>query len=398
MPAGKKILIGISGSIAAYKICWLVRDLVRSGAEVQVVLTPSAQQFVTPLTLSTLSGKPVYTHLVKNEEGEWVNHVALGLWADLILVAPCTAHTLASMAQGSCDHLLLAILLSARCPVAFAPAMDHDMFLHPATQHNLRVLTERGYHLIPTEHGELASGLVGEGRMAEPSTLMAWIQDFLVGGPRWDGIRVLLTAGPTREALDPVRFLSNRSSGRMGIALAEALADRGAQVDLVYGPGDQVCRHPGVHVHRVQTALEMQVCCQELNEGCSLLIFTAAVADYRAAQVAENKIKKSGGELVLTLLPNPDLLAEAGMNKKPHQKVVGFALESDNEEAHALTKLKTKKADMIVLNSLRQEGGAMDAESMSARLLFSENEKEDLPRSSKKDLAIDILRAITHRW
>ncbi|MFZ9968643.1 MAG: bifunctional phosphopantothenoylcysteine decarboxylase/phosphopantothenate--cysteine ligase CoaBC [Bacteroidia bacterium] len=398
MPAGKKILIGISGSIAAYKICWLVRDLVRSGADVQVVLTPSAQQFVTPLTLSTLSGKPVYSHLVKNEEGEWVNHVALGLWADLILVAPCTAHTLASMAQGSCDHLLLAILLSARCPVAFAPAMDHDMFCHPATQENIRTLTERGYHLIPTENGELASGLVGEGRMAEPSTLLAWIQDFLVGGPRWDGTRVLLTAGPTREALDPVRYISNRSSGRMGIALAEALADRGAQVDLVYGPGDQVCRHPGIRVHRVQTALEMQACCEQLNESCSLLIFAAAVADYRAAEVSENKIKKSGDELLLTLVPNPDLLAEAGKNKKPHQKVVGFALESQNEEANALSKLQTKKADMMVLNSLRQEGGAMDAEAMSVRLLFAEHDSEDLPRSPKRALANEILRAITQRW
>ena len=398
MPAGKKILIGISGSIAAYKICSLVRDLVRSGAEVQVVLTPSAAQFVTPLTLSTLSGRPVYTHLVKNEEGEWVNHVALGLWADLIIIAPCTAHTLASMAHGHCDHLLLATVLSARCPVAFAPAMDHDMYLHPATSANIQTLLERGYHMIPTEHGELASGLVGEGRMAEPETLLAWIREFLIGEPLWEGSRVLITAGPTREALDPVRYISNRSSGRMGIALAEVLADRGAHVELVYGPGDQVCRHPGVRVHRVETAVQMQEVCRGLSDACQLLIFAAAVADYRPALVSTNKIKKTEGPFTLSLVPNPDLLSEAGHHKNPGQRVVGFALESNNEEENALTKLKAKKADMIVLNSLNQEGGAMDAESMSVRILTPDHATLDIPSSPKRQLAESIVHAMVRLW
>ena len=398
MPAGKKILIGISGSIAAYKICSLVRDLVRSGAEVQVVLTPSAAQFVTPLTLSTLSGRPVYTNLVKNQEGEWVNHVALGLWADLILIAPCTAHTLANMAQGLCDHLLLATVLSARCPVAFAPAMDHDMYLHPSTQANIQTLVERGYHLIPTEHGELASGLIGEGRMAEPERLLAWIREFLVGEPLWQGSRVLITAGPTREALDPVRYISNRSSGRMGIALAEALADRGAQVDLIYGPGDQVCRHPGVQVHRVESALEMKTACDERSEACHLLIFAAAVADYRPALSSSTKIKKTEDAWMLSMVPNPDLLKEAGHRKKPEQRVVGFALESNDEQAHAYAKLKSKKADMIVLNSLRQEGGAMDAEAMSVQILTADQEPVDLPRQPKRQLAAEIIRTMVRFW
>jgi phosphopantothenoylcysteine decarboxylase/phosphopantothenate--cysteine ligase len=387
MPAGKKILIGISSSIAAYKICGLVRDLVRSGAEIQVVLTPSAAEFVTPLTLSTLSGRPVYTHLVQNDQGEWVNHVALGLWADLILVAPCTANTLAAMASGSCNNLLLAIVLSARCPVAIAPAMDHDMFLHPTTQANLQHLRALGYRIIPPGTGELASGLVGEGRMAEPEILMEFIRDTLLGDSFLSGQRVLVTAGPTREYLDPVRYISNRSSGKMGLALAEALADRGAQVELIYGPGTENCRHPGVHIRRVETAIQMFEQCKELAHHCSLQVYAAAVADYRPAEFSDSKLKKSESALTLDLLPNPDLLHYAGSHKKAGQQIVGFALESDSEIENALYKLKHKQADLVVMNSLRQEGGAMDADRMGCTLLTHDQEPVHLEPLPKRELA-----------
>lgn len=387
MPAGKKVLIGISSSIAAYKICGLVRELVRSGAEVQVVLTPSAHEFVTPLTLSTLSGRPVYTDLVQNKEGEWVNHVALGLWADLILVAPCTANTLAAMASGTCNNLLLATVLSARCPVAVAPAMDHDMFGHPTTQTNLQRLHDMGYRIVEPVSGELASGLIGEGRMAEPEDLLKSIREILLGDSFLQGQRVLVTAGPTREYLDPVRYITNRSSGRMGLALAEALADRGASVELIYGPGSELCRHPGVRVHSVETAAQMMDACRKFAESCTLQVYAAAVADYRAATYADQKIKKSEASLTLELVANPDILQYAGTHKKPGQTVVGFALESENEIENALRKLHHKHADLVVMNSLRQEGGAMDAAEMGCTLLTANHDPVHLPTMPKRDLA-----------
>ena len=394
MPAGQNILIGVSGSIAAYKICLLVRDLVRRGAEVQVVMTPSATQFVTPLTLSTLSGRPVYTDLVRNEQGEWVNHVALGLWADLVLVAPCTAHTLAGMAAGTCDNLLLAVVLSARCPVVVAPAMDHDMYLHPATTANLTLLQERGVRVIPPQSGELASGLIGEGRMCEPESMADILQTMLCGEAFLHGQTVLVTAGPTREPLDPVRYLSNRSSGRMGLALAEALAERGASIELILGPVSGTVRHPRIRVHRAQTARDMQEHCLRLGEGCTLLVFAAAVSDYRPLHFSENKIKKSDGNLELKLTPNPDLLLEAGLRKGPHQKTVGFALESDQEMTFAMEKMHAKRADMIVLNSLNQEGGAMDSEEMECTLLTPHHQPLPLPRQPKKALARSVVEAM----
>jgi len=387
MPAGKKVLIGISSSIAAYKICGLVRELVRSGAEVQVVLTPSANEFVTPLTLSTLSGRPVYTNLVQNKEGEWVNHVDLGLWSDLILVAPCTANTLAAMASGSCNNLLLATVLSARCPVAVAPAMDHDMFLHPTTQANLQRLDAMGYRIIAPGTGELASGLMGEGRMAEPELLLQAIREILLGEPFLSGQRVLVTAGPTREYLDPVRYITNRSSGKMGLALAEALADRGAQVELIYGPGTEKCRHPGVTTHPVETAAQMLDACREVADHCTLQVYAAAVADYRPAMFSENKIKKSKAPLSLDLVANPDILHYAGTHKKQGQFIVGFALESENEIENGLLKLHQKQADLVVMNSLRQEGGAMDAGHMECTLLTAHQDPVHLPAMPKRELA-----------
>jgi phosphopantothenoylcysteine decarboxylase/phosphopantothenate--cysteine ligase len=396
MPAGKNILIGISSSIAAYKICGLVRDLVRSGAEVQVVLTPTAHEFVTPLTLSTLSGRPVYTNLVRNNEGEWVNHVALGLWADLILVAPCTANTMAAMAGGSCSNLLLATVLSARCPVAVAPAMDHDMFLHPATQNNLRVLGQMGYRIIEPGTGELASGLMGQGRMVEPEELLQAIREILVGDSFLRGQRVLVTAGPTREYLDPVRYITNRSSGKMGLALAEALADRGAQVDLIYGPGREICRHPGVRTQAVETASQMMDACREIADHCALQVYAAAVADYRPASFSANKIKKSKSPFSLDLVANPDLLHDAGTRKKKGQSIVGFALESENEIENGLRKLHQKHADMIVMNSLRQEGGAMDANQMECTLLTADHEPVHIPAMPKRELAQTLVQQFRH--
>lgn len=396
MPAGKNILIGISSSIAAYKICGLVRELVRSGAEVQVVLTPSAHEFVTPLTLSTLSGRPVYTNLVQNKEGEWVNHVNLGLWADLILIAPCTAHTLAALANGSCNNLLLATVLSARCPVAVAPAMDHDMFLHPTSQSNLKQLVQMGYRIIEPGIGELASGLVGQGRMAEPEVLFQAVREILIGDSFLSGHKVLVTAGPTREYLDPVRYITNRSSGKMGLALAEALADRGAQVDLIYGPGTEICRHPGVRTHAVETASQMMNACREVADQCTLQVYCAAVADYRPASYSANKIKKSASPLSLDLVANPDILLDAGTRKKSGQYIVGFALESEHEIENGLQKLHQKHADLIVMNSLRQEGGAMNADHMGCTLLTADHEPIPMPAMAKRDLARDMVQQFRH--
>lgn len=353
--SGKKILLGVCGSIAAYKSVFLLRMLVKMGAEVKVVMTPSATTFVTPLTFATLSRHTVGVDIQNDDE--WQNHVELGLWADLYIIAPATANTLSQMAQGACNNILLAAYLSARCPVMIAPAMDLDMWEHPATKRNLALLQKDGVRLISVGSGELASGLHGPGRVAEPEEIVAIVTAYFNPELPLVGKRILITAGPTRESLDPVRFISNHSTGKMGMALAESLAEAGAQVELVLGPTSlPVPPHPNIKIHSVVSALDMLAACEAVFEACHGAIFCAAVADYRPLTVADQKIKKSGEAMQLELVKNPDIAATLGARKKAGQILVGFALETNNEEAHALKKLEAKNLDLIVLNSLRDAG------------------------------------------
>lgn len=391
---GKKIIVAITGSIAAYKTPQLVRLLVKAGAEVQVVMTPSATDFVSPLALSTVAQHPVFTS-VRNG-AEWNNHVHLGRWADLLLVAPCSANTLAKMAQGLCDNMVLAVYLSATCPIAIAPAMDEDMWLHPATTNNLRTLASFGHHMIPVAYGSLASGLVGAGRMAEPEDLVQFATGVLTPTGRGVGMCALITAGPTYEAIDPVRFIGNHSSGKMGIALAECLATQGVQVSLVLGPVAATIQHPLIEVHRVTSALEMFDTCTQLFPDMDMVIMSAAVADFRPEQVATEKIKKQGTEthLQLNLVKNPDILAHLGKEKKEGQLIVGFALETDNEMEHAQKKLQHKHADMIVLNSLKDAGAGFGHDTNKVTLLDKDGTITALPLQSKQDTAAAIVAYI----
>jgi len=389
---GKHIILGISGSIAAYKSALLTRLLVKAGAEVQVLMTPAAATFITPLTLHTLSGKPVYAQV--STEAGWNNHVELGLWADAYLLAPATANTLAQMAQGLCDNMVTAVYLSARCPVFFAPAMDLDMWKHPATQANVARLQGYGDTLIPVGRGELASGLVGEGRMAEPEDIRRLLEAHFDGQQLLAGKRVLITAGPTHEPIDPVRFIGNRSSGRMGIALAEAAAAMGASVKLVLGPSALGIQHPKVEVERVETAREMFQATLRQFPGTDLAVLAAAVADYRPAEVAEHKIKKTAAENpAIALVKNPDIAATLGEQKQPGQLVVGFALETKNEEAHARSKMERKNMDLIVLNSLRDEGAGFEQPTNKVTLFDRNNKRRALELKTKEAVARDILRA-----
>ena len=349
---GKKILLGISGSIAAYKSAFLTRLLVKAGAEVQILMTPSAASFISPLTLSTLSKRPVFSS-VSSEEG-WNNHVELGLWADAMLVAPLTANTLAKMASGLCDNVIVASYLSARCPVFFAPAMDVDMWHHPSTKANVKKLQSYGNHLIPVGDGELASGLQGEGRMAEPEDIVQLLADFFTDKQELSGKTALVTAGPTYEPIDPVRFIGNRSSGKMGVALAEALAKKGAQVKLVLGPSRLQVDHPLIETIRVETAQQMYEAAHQNFPDCDVAILAAAVADYRPSIVADQKIKKKTDDLSLQLEKTPDIAASLGQIKGENQLIVGFALETNNELEHAKKKRAKKNFDFIVLNSLEE--------------------------------------------
>ena len=336
---GKKILLGISGSIAAYKAALLTRLLIKAGAEVKVIMTPAATTFITPLTLSTLSKNPVWTEV--SSEGSWNNHVDLGLWADAMIIAPTTATTMAKLANGICDSMLVAVYLSARCPVYFAPAMDVDMWHHPATQKNLQQLLSYGNRLIPVGVGELASGLSGEGRMAEPEDIVQLISDDFNGGPL-SGKRILITAGPTIEAIDPVRFLGNRSSGKMGIAIAEEAARQGATVDLILGPTHLRPSHPNIALHLVESASEMHQHALEVFPDCHAAILAAAVADYRPATKADHKIKKTGDNLKLELIRTPDIAASLGQQKQ-QQLIVGFAMETQNEKNQCLKETRKRK-------------------------------------------------------
>lgn len=394
MLKGKKILLGITGSIAAYKSAMLVRLLVKQEAEVKVVLTPAARDFVTPLTLATLSRNPVLTEFQQSETGTWNNHVELGLWADAVVVAPASANTLAKMAHGECDNLLLAVYLSARCPVFIAPAMDLDMLAHPSTQANLENLRRFGNTLITTQVGELASGLVGDGRMAEPEEIAALLDQFFSSKKKLTGKKALVTAGPTYEALDPVRFIGNHSSGKMGFAIAEELAKQGAAVDLVTGPTHEHTRLEGIAVHPVVSAEDMYGKCLQLFPQADITVLSAAVADYRPAVRAEQKIKKNGESLNLELVRTPDIAAELGKQKRSHQTLVGFALETEQEVMHAEQKLKAKNFDLIVLNSLRDSGAGFGGDTNKIQILSRKNSPLQFPVKPKKEVAADIVNAI----
>jgi phosphopantothenoylcysteine decarboxylase / phosphopantothenate---cysteine ligase len=397
MLRGKKIILGVTGSIAAYKSALLVRLLVKSGAEVRVVMTPSAHEFITPLTLSTLSRNPVLTEFVKDKTGQWHNHVDLGLWADALVIAPASANTLAKMANGICDNLLLAVYLSARCTVFFAPAMDLDMLQHPSTRSNLLKLKNYSNILIDPGFGELASGLTGSGRMAEPEEIIQQLDTFFSGEKILTGKNVLVTAGPTYEAIDPVRFIGNHSSGKMGFAIAEELANQGATVNLITGPTHQHTNHPGINVKHVTSADQMFAACTSLFTTTDIAVLAAAVADYKPAFVAEQKIKKNGESLTLELTKTPDIAASLGKLKHNGQVIVGFALETEQEQNNALKKLETKNFDLIVLNSLNDQGAGFGHDTNKITILGRNNEVKNFDLKDKKEVARDIVNAIIEK-
>jgi phosphopantothenoylcysteine decarboxylase / phosphopantothenate---cysteine ligase len=394
---GKRILLGITGGIAAYKSAYLIRTLVKLGAEVQVVASASAFDFIAPLTLSTLSGNEVL-HTFQDENGNWNNHVKLALWADVMIVAPCTANTLAAFASGHCNNLLQACYLSARSKVFVAPAMDLDMYQHPAVRKNLETLRVQGVQIIPSESGFLASGLEGEGRMAEPETIAASLSDFFNLQQRLKGKRFLVTAGPTYEAIDPVRFIGNHSSGKMGLAIAEALTAQGAVVDLVCGPGVNAGAKNLMNVHKVSSALEMLDCCIKLQPESHAVIMAAAIADYRPENVAAQKIKKSDDELNIRLVKNPDVISELVKQKPDGQIIVGFALETENEKTNALQKLKKKGMDAIVLNSLNDEGAGFGTDTNKVSIIFSDTDSIETDLISKKEAAAVLVETLINRY
>ena len=392
---GKHILVGVTGGIAAYKSALLVRELIKSGAHVRAIMTKGACDFITPLTLSVLSKNPVYTEFFNPQTGEWNNHVELGLWADAFVVAPATASALGKMAAGISDGLLYATYLSARCPVFVAPAMDLDMYKHPATLANLQTLSAHGVHIIPAESGELASGLSGEGRMAEPGHIVDFLEHALATDKPLLGKKALITAGPTYEPLDPVRFIGNRSTGLMGIEIAHEFYRRGAEVTLVLGPS-HLPVPTGIHVVRVETAHDMAEAVFARSTENDFLVCAAAVADYRPANPSPEKIKKKDDTLDIQLIKNTDILAELGKTKRPGQVLVGFALETQNEEENALGKLKRKNADMIVLNSLRQEGAGFGTPTNKITIFDGNGNREDFDRKSKNKVAEDVVnKAVT---
>jgi phosphopantothenoylcysteine decarboxylase / phosphopantothenate---cysteine ligase len=394
--SGKKILIGITGSIAAYKVIYLVRLLVKEGAEVKVILTPSAKDFVSPLTLSTLSRNPVLTELF--DEESWANHVMLGRWADLLLIAPLSCNTLAKMANGQCDNLLLATYFSAVCPVAVAPAMDEDMWKHPVTKENLRKLEKLGHKIIPVATGELASGLFGEGRMAEPEQILEFIdKSFFLSRPL-TGKKALVTAGPTFEPIDPVRFIGNHSSGKMGIAIAKELHARGAEVNLVLGPTQLEFSTNGIVLTRVKTASEMLKACEKEFGIADIAVMAAAVADFSMAEPSKQKIKKKGEGITLDLIKTADILKTLGEKKKRGQVLVGFALETENARENAIGKLKEKNADLIILNSLEDEGAGFAVDTNRITIFGKDGEELTFETKSKTEVAKDIVDTIINKF
>jgi phosphopantothenoylcysteine decarboxylase / phosphopantothenate---cysteine ligase len=390
----KKILVGVCGSIAAYKSAFLIRLLIKEGAEVKVVMTTSALSFISELTLSTLSKNPVYKDFVK-ESGVWNNHVELGLWADAIIIAPATANTISKMATGLCDNLLTATYLSARCPVFVAPAMDLDMYLHPSTQNNLKSLISYGNHVIDAETGELASGLYGTGRMAEPENIVEILNRQINPVQRLKNKNILITSGPTREAIDPVRYISNHSTGKMGIELANAFACEGANVTLITGPLSTTTQVDSkVKVCPIVSAAEMFELVKANIDQNDIAVFAAAVADYTPTEVADKKIKKESSDMTLTLKKTEDIAAWAGKNKKPKHFFVGFALETDNEVENASKKLANKNLDLVILNSLQDKGAGFGNHTNKITILDKDNKIQKFELKSKTEVARDIAETL----
>jgi phosphopantothenoylcysteine decarboxylase/phosphopantothenate--cysteine ligase len=399
MIAGKKIVLGICGSIAAYKSAVLTRLLVKAGAKVKVIMTNDALHFINPLTLSTLSKNKVETSLITEEQ--WNSHVEMGIWADIIIIAPASANTIAKLANGFCDNLLTATCLSARCPVFVAPAMDADMWQHPATKRNINTLKQDGYFVINVEKGELASGLIGEGRMAEPEHIVTYLEKSIsetTSKPgRLKGKTALVTAGPTHEALDPVRFISNNSTGQMGATIAKELADEGAKVTLIIGPGSPAPVNENIRVVKVTTAKQMYNACLKHFKKADITVMAAAVADYTPIHVADKKIKKDSDKLTLELKRTRDILAELGKEKSKKQLLIGFALETDHENKHALQKLHDKKLDAIILNSLRDKGAGFGHDTNKISILDKKNNRIDFSLKPKTEVAKDIVQYIIEK-
>ena len=394
MLQGKKILLGVTGSIAAYKSLLLIRLLIKAGADVKVIMTASAKDFVTPLSLETLSKNPVLIDLF--EESSWANHVRLGRWADLFVIAPLSCNTLAKMSQGLCDNLLLAVYLSATCPVVAAPAMDEDMWKHPATRNNLERLISFGNRVIPVENGELASGLYGEGRMAEPEEILLSIERIFFLKGELNQKKILVTAGPTHESIDPVRFIGNHSSGKMGVAIATEFAERGAQVDLILGPSSLPVNRPGIQVTHIESAAQMFDAALAKFPLADIAVMSAAVADYTPMVKAREKIKKNEDHLLLTLTRTKDILKTLGNEKKKGQLLVGFALEDTKERESALSKLKAKNADMIVLNSLNDEGAGFGYDTNKITIFEKDGKEISFARKPKQQVAKDIVDRIVN--
>ena len=393
MLRNKHIVLGITGSIAAYKACLIIRGLIKQGAEVQVVITPAGREFITPITLSTLTQKPVICDFFNHQDGTWNSHVDLGLWADAMLIAPATASTIGKMAHGVADNMLITTYLSMKAPVFIAPAMDLDMYAHPSTQENLQLLSKRGNHIIEPGTGFLASKLEGKGRMQEPEEIVRTLDEYFSQSQELKGKRVLITAGPTYEKIDPVRFIGNYSSGKMGFALAEECARRGAEVELVSGPVSLQIHHPSVHRTNVESAEEMFHAATERFTQADIAILCAAVADFTATQVAGTKIKREGEELVLHLSPTHDIAQCLGKMKRDGQIMIGFALETNDEEAHAKDKLKRKNLDFIVMNSLQDKGAGFRHDTNKVTIIDAQG-KTEYPLKDKKEVAEDIVNRI----
>ena len=387
---GKKIVLGITGSIAAYKAAVFIRLLIKKGAEVQVVITPAGKEFITPITLSALTSKPVISEFFAQRDGSWHSHVALGQWADAMLIAPATASSIGKMAHGVADNMLITTYLSMKAPVFVAPAMDLDMFAHPSTTENLDTLRRYGNHIIEPAEGELASHLVGKGRMEEPENIVAYLERYFAQAEELAGKKIVITAGPTYEKIDPVRFIGNYSSGKMGFALAEECAARGAEVTLVAGPVQMKTMHPNIHRIDVESCAEMYAATTEAFKTADCGILCAAVADFTPETTAEEKIKREGDDLVLRLKPTHDIAAALGEMKQPHQRLVGFALETNDEVAHAQGKLKRKNLDFIVLNSLNDKGAGFRHDTNKITII-SATEIKEYPLKPKSEVARDIV-------
>lgn len=394
MLKGKKFVLGITGSIAAYKACYIIRGLVKKGSEVQVVITPSGKEFITPLTLSTLTRKPVISDFFSQRDGTWNSHVDLGLWADAMLIAPCTAATLGKMANGIADNMLITTYLSMKAPVFVAPAMDLDMYRHPSTQHNMEVIKGYGNVIIEPQSGFLASGLEGKGRMEEPEIIVDTLDKFFSEPQKpLEGKKIMITAGPTYEKIDPVRFIGNYSSGKMGFALAEECAAKGAEVTLIAGPVAISTKQQGIRRIDVESCEEMYNAAVEAFVESDAAILCAAVADFRPEHTADKKIKREKDDLVLRLMPTHDIAAELGRRKKSGQKLVGFALETNDEENNACLKLEKKNLDFIVLNSLRNEGTCFQSDENQIKIISRDGCK-DFPKKKKDEVAEDIVKEL----